>query len=130
MREPIDARRVTPQADLISDLVTAETVGERPRADELVSMVGIVLVGGYEPPAPLIGNALVAMLQQPDQLAALRTDFALIPAVIEETARYDGPVTPGLSRWALEDVEIGGTTIPKGSCAMVSTASTSREPEH
>ncbi|WP_381559754.1 cytochrome P450 [Streptomyces eurythermus] len=129
VRELIDARRVTPRADLISALVTAETDGERLTEDELVSMVGIVLFGGYEPSAQLIGNALVALLRHPDQLAAVRADFGLIPAVIEETMRYDGPVTPGLSRYALEDVEIGGTTIPKGSYVIVGTASANRDPE-
>lgn len=94
VRELIDARRGAPRADLISDLVTAGTEGERLTEDELVSMVGIVLFGGYEPSAQLIGNTLVALLRHPDQLAAVRADFGLIPAVIEETMRYDGPVTP------------------------------------
>ncbi|MGW2253245.1 cytochrome P450 family protein [Kitasatospora sp. NPDC001660] len=130
VRGLIAARRAAPAPDLISALVSAEADDRPLTDDELVSMVGLILFGGYEPSAQLIGNTLLAVLQHPAQLAALRADPSLVPAAVEETLRYDGPVTPGLSRYALEDVEIGGTTIPKGSYVIVGTASANRDPDH
>ncbi|MFJ5677500.1 cytochrome P450 [Streptomyces sp. NPDC093097] len=130
VRKLIATRRTAPGTDLLSELVTATADGTALTDDELVSMAGLLLFGGYEPSAQLIGNALLALLQHPDQLAALRADPALLPGAVEEAIRYDGPVNPGLSRYALEDVEIGGTTIPKGSYVIVGVAAANRDPAH
>lgn len=98
--------------------------------DELVSMVSLLLFGGYETSAQLIGNAVLTVLQHPEQFAALRADPALLPAAVDEVLRFEGPVNPGLNRYALEDVEIGGVTIPKGSYVILGVAGANRDPGH
>ncbi|WP_251018661.1 cytochrome P450 [Streptomyces sp. ISL-11] len=130
VRDLVTERRAAPGPDLLSELVTAPADGHPLTDDELVSMAGLLLFGGYEPSAQLIGNALLALLEHPRQLAALRADPSLLPDAVEEAIRYDGPVNPGLSRYALEDVEIGGTTIPKGSYVIVGVAAANRDPGH
>ncbi|MFF8619059.1 cytochrome P450 [Streptomyces sp. NPDC015350] len=130
VRALVAERRATPGPDLLSELITTPADGSPLTDDELVSMAGLLLFGGYEPSAQLIGNTLLALLQHPDQLDALRADPSLLPRAVEEAIRYDGPVTPGLSRYALDDVEIGGTTIPKGSYVIVGVAAANRDPDH
>ncbi|WP_406841557.1 cytochrome P450 (plasmid) [Streptomyces sp. AHU1] len=130
VRGLISDRRAVPEPDLISALVCADADGQPLTDDELVSMIGIILFGGYEPSAQLIGNTLLAVLQHPEQLAALRADPSLVTAAVEETLRHDGPVTPGVTRYALDDVEIGGAVIPKGSYVIVGTAAANRDPSH
>ncbi|MER5501973.1 MULTISPECIES: cytochrome P450 [unclassified Streptomyces] len=130
VRALVAERRATPGPDLLSELITTPADGSPLSDDELVSMAGLLLFGGYEPSAQLIGNTLLALLQHPDQLDALRADPSLLPRAVEEAIRYDGPVTPGLSRYALDDVEIGGTTIPKGSYVIVGVAAANRDPDH
>lgn len=101
-------KRAAPGDDLLGDLVCAEVDGQRLTDSELVAMTGFLLFTGHETTVQLIGNGMLALLLHPDQLGRLRDDPSLLPGAIEEFLRYDGPVNPGLPRYAMEDVEIGG----------------------
>jgi cytochrome P450 len=122
----IDARRAEPRNDLISALVRAEEEQQMLTAAEILSLTTLLLIAGNETTTNLIGNAVLALLAHPDTLARVQRDPSLIPAVVEETLRYDGPVQ-GIFRQATQDVELSGTTIPAGSLVFPLFASADRD---
>lgn len=122
------ARRAQPKDDLISALIQAEEAGEKLSEEELYAMVILLIVAGHETTVNLIGNATLALLQNPDQLAKLKNNPALMPAAIEEFLRYDGPVERATMRFAAEDVELGGQLIRRGQPVNVVLASAGRDP--
>ena len=118
-------RRHDPGDDLISRLVTgtADQVG----ADELLPLCNLLLVAGYETTTNLIGNAVHALLQRPDQWAALTADPAACDVVVEETLRFDPPVQRA-GRLALEDVEIAGHRVAAGDYVVTLIGGANRDP--
>lgn len=76
-----------------------------------MSLAFLILFAGYENTVQLIGNAVLALLQHPGQLAALREDPAQLPAAVEEFLRYKVALL-AIRRFPVEDVTIGGVTIP------------------
>ena len=91
-------------------------------------MVGLMIFAGHETTLQLIANGMLALLSNPEQLETLRASPELLPNTVEEVLRFDGPANPGLHRYVLEDIEIGGVTIPAGSYVMLGTASANRDP--
>jgi cytochrome P450 PksS len=122
-------RRREPQDDLISGLVQAEEAGDRLSEQELYSMASIILIAGHETTVNLIGTGTLVLLQHPDQLARLRNDPELIRPAIEELLRHSGPVEGSTDRYAAEDVELSGVTIPKGGMVYVMLGSANRDGE-
>ncbi len=120
-----DERRRNPKDDLISVIVAAEE-GEVLSTDEVMSFAVLLLIAGNETTTNLIGNAMKALLHNPEQLARVQADASLIPAMLEETLRYESPIQ-GLPRLVMEDVEIAGTTIPKDARVMVLMGSANRD---
>ena len=127
LRALFDERRARPQADLISALIEAEEAGDKLSEAELFSMVILLIVAGHETTVNLISNGVLALLQHPDQMAALRADPSLMPAAVEEFLRFDGPVERSTPRWATEDIELGGQTICRGDMVMVVLSSANRD---
>jgi cytochrome P450 len=121
-------RRRRPGDDLLSRLMESEFEGEPVSDDEVVSYVSLMLGAAAETTANLIGNSLLALLQHPDQLQLLREDPALVPGAIEELLRFDSPAQLH-GRWALEDVEVGGRTIPRGSKVILLIGAANRDPD-
>lgn len=123
----IEARRHEPADDLLGTLVAAHEQGQL-SYEELVGMPFVLLIAGHVTTGHLIGNGVWTLLQHPEQLAELRRDPALVASAVDEVLRHVGPATL-VSRYALEDVEIGGTTIPAGSYvrAMLSAARHDRD---
>ena len=105
-------RRRDPQDDLVSALLHANERNELSDA-ELFGDVTILLVAGNDPTMHLIGNAMHALMMQPDKLAQLQREPALIDGAIDELLRYDSSVQMTF-RYALEDVEIHGRHIHAG----------------
>jgi cytochrome P450 len=125
--EPIvAARREHPTGDLISELVTAEIDGERLTDEKIYGFLRLLLPAGAETTFRVLGNCLTALLTRPDAMARVRDDRDLIPAVIEETLRWETSVTM-VSRVATHDVEIAGCPIPAGSPVNVVTGSANRD---
>lgn len=124
--EIIDRRRREPREDLISALVRAQGTDDALTAQEVLAFATLLLVAGNETTTNLIGNAVVALLAHPEQLKKVRQDLTLVPNVVEETLRYDGPVQ-GLFRLATEDTELGGTPVPAGTVVMPLFASADRD---
>ena len=104
-------KRDHPADDLLTGLLAAEDEGDRLSEEELLDQVILLYVAGHETTVNLIGNATLALLRHPDQLAKLRADAALDGGAIEELLRYDSPVQFS-RRITLEDVDIDCTTIP------------------
>ncbi|MGW7057249.1 cytochrome P450 family protein [Streptomyces sp. NPDC054904] len=127
--ELIRDKRARPADDLLSDLVAARDEEQRLTEDELVAMVFLLLAAGYITTVNLIGGGIATLLAHPDQLELLRSDPALLPGAIEEFLRYDGPVSPGIARFAREDVEIAGVSIPRGATVLIGSALADRDPE-
>ncbi|TML82878.1 MAG: cytochrome P450, partial [Actinobacteria bacterium] len=128
LRELFERRRSTPGDDLVSALLQVEDGGDTLSEEELFSMVVLLIIAGHETTVSLIGNAVLALLQDPDQRAALERDPTRMSHAIEELLRYDGPVERTLNRWAATDVELGGQTIRKGEGVIVILGSADRDP--
>ncbi|WP_369272473.1 cytochrome P450 [Streptomyces sp. R11] len=112
--ELIAARRKKPGDDLISGLIAAYDEGDRLTEQEMISTAVLLLNAGHEATVNSTVNGWWALFRNPDQLAALRADHSLIPSAIEELMRYDTPLQL-FERWVLDEIEIDGTTIPRGA---------------
>ncbi|MGC4897173.1 cytochrome P450 [Micromonospora sp. DT31] len=126
----IAAKRRVPGDDLLSGLVAVHD-GEDGRlsTEELIATILAMLIGGYESTVAQIGKALLVLFAHPDQLAALRAEPARIPQALDEILRYASLDSGfGSPRYATEDVEVGGVTIPKGATVLVIRQSADRDP--
>jgi cytochrome P450 len=126
----IQQRRVKPQDDMISRLI--ETEIERDGVVEKLTDVDIsgfaTMLGGAgaETVTKLVGNAMVAFADFPDQWRKLREDRSKIPAAVEELLRYEAPSQYQI-RTATRDVTYYGTTIPEGAAVLLVTGSATRD---
>ena len=126
LRGIVRRRRRQPQDDLIS-VIAAEAPGGEALSDmEVVQFVQLLLVAGNETTTNLIGNAVSALLDHPEQLARASADPEQVQAVVEETLRFDSPVQM-VFRNATRDTELAGTTIPKGAVLAVLLGSANRD---
>jgi cytochrome P450 len=121
-------KRRQPADDLLSDLIAVRDEGDRLSEDELMSLAFLILFAGYENTVQLIGNAVLALLQHPEQLAGLRKDMSQLPAAVQEFLRYEGPALLAIRRFPVEDVTIGGVTVPAGETVWVSPSAADRDP--
>ncbi|WP_369270353.1 cytochrome P450 [Streptomyces sp. R11] len=122
-------KRREPADDLLCDLIAVrDTDGDRLGEDELMSLAFLILFAGYENTVQLIGNAVLALLDHPEQLAALRENPSRMPSAVEEFARYDGPALLAIRRFPTEDVTIGGVAVPAGDTVLLSLAAANRDP--
>lgn len=123
----IDQRRSRPGDDLLSGLIAVEESGDQLTEEEIVSTCNLLLIAGHETTVNLIGNAVLAMLRNAGQWAALGADADRAPAIVEETLRYDPPVQLA-GRIALADMVIGGIEVPAGDVMMLLLAGANRDP--
>ncbi|KFA88248.1 cytochrome P450 [Archangium violaceum] len=123
----LEERKTAPREDLLSDIVT-EGQGMTPPMSmaELVSLLMQVHFAGHETTAGLIVGGVELLLDNPEQLQALRNEPDLIAGAVEEAVRMVSPVH-AMFRTALEEVEIGGVTIPKGAHIRIVYASANRD---
>lgn len=128
IRKLVRLRRRQPQDDLVGALVAAEEAGDRLTEDELVGMIFLLLIAGHETTVNLIGNATLALLENPEELNKLRMQPAMMPSAVEELARYDSPLELPNVRWARAELDIAGTTIPAGDPVFLSLTSANRDP--
>jgi cytochrome P450 len=123
-----ELRRKNPGDDLTTQLVQAEEDGSKLSNEELTANIILLFGAGHETTVNLIGNGLLALHRNPDQLALLRANPALITNAIEEFLRYDSSVQMA-GRVALEDIDdLGGKKIPKGESVLCLLGSANRDP--
>ena len=127
LRGIIQECRENPRDDLITALVAAEEEGERFSDEELCSMFVLLQIAGHETTTNLIGNGLLALLQNPGEMQKLRDDPSLIGTAVEELLRFHSPVQHS-GRFATEDMEIGGRQIAKGQYVRFYIAAANRDP--
>ena len=106
-------RRVDPHDDLISILTQAEVDGERLSELEIDLFFLLLSVAGNETTRNLISHGLLALIENPDQLARLRADRSLMSSAIDEMLRWGTPVM-NFRRTAMHDTELGGQQIKEG----------------
>jgi len=123
----IESRRKNPGPDLISALVAAHEESEVMSADELLAFVVLLLLAGNETTTNLIGNGMLALGRNPEQMELLRRSPELVPRAIEEFLRYDGPVQ-STARFTKEPVNLGGTELPANAVCFIILAAANRDP--
>jgi cytochrome P450 len=127
IRDLIEQRRRDPKADLISALVGVEEAGDKLTKDELLSMVLLLLIAGYETTVNVIATGTLALLDNPEQLLRLRAKPELIPSAVEELLRYYTPIDFATYRWAHDDIPIAGVHMKKGDNVMAAISSANRD---
>src|SRR5882724_3313972 len=127
-RERVVELRRNPQENLLSALAQAEEQGDRLTEDELFANCVLLMIAGHETTTNLIGNGILALLQNPGQREALSSNPDLIGCAVEELLRYDSPVQK-MGRIALADIQIAGKQIEKGQLVCFSFAAGNRDPE-
>jgi hypothetical protein len=118
----IETRRANPGDDLLTKLIKAEDEGQRLTLDEMISTCVLLLVAGHETTVGLISNAMLALLRNPGQLAALAADPELAAQAVEETLRYDSPVQ------LTGRVATGGLAEHDGAVILLLLSATGRDP--
>jgi cytochrome P450 len=123
-----ELRREEPGDDLTTQLVQAEEDGSKLTNEELTANIILLFGAGHETTVNLIGNGLLALHRNPDQLALLKARPDLIAGAIEEFLRYDSSVQM-TGRVTLEDIDdLGGRKIPKGETVLCLLGSANRDP--
>ncbi|MFJ5988563.1 cytochrome P450 [Lentzea sp. NPDC092896] len=118
-----------PNDTFFSALVHADDSGDRLNTEELISMAFLLLVAGHETTVNLIGNAVLSLLRNPEQLQILKDRPELIPASTEEFLRLEGPVNVATFRYTKDPIELGGVTVPADEILMVSLIAANRDPQ-
>ena len=125
MKQAVRERRKNPRDDLISLLVDPSREDVLSELD-MVQFVVLLLVAGNETTTNLIGNAVNALLDHPEVMERVAANPALVPALIEETLRYDSPIQL-VFRTATQETTIGHTLIPKDAVVAVLIGSANRD---
>ncbi|RZT84511.1 cytochrome P450 [Pseudonocardia sediminis] len=121
-------RRAEPGEDMLSAMMSTDESDDKLSDDELVAMCALLLFAGHETTTNSIANATLALLRNPDALAALRADPSLLNPAVEELLRYDGPIKV-INRWVVAETELAGRTISPGERVHLVLASANRDPE-
>jgi cytochrome P450 len=123
----IEKTRQHPREGLIHSFMTAEINGDRLTDEEIVANCIVTMVGGQETTTNLIGNGLLTLMRNREQLERLRDTPSLISSAVEELLRYESP-SQHTGRIAREDVQIGDKQIKKGQAVMAIMAAANRDP--
>jgi pimeloyl-[acyl-carrier protein] synthase len=125
--DAIRCQKDSPREGLVHSLMTAEIDGDRLDEEEIVATCIVTMVGGQETTTNLIGNGVLTLLRNIEEMNRLKDDFSLIPSAVEEMLRYESP-SQHTGRLAPEDIELGGKLIRKGQAVMAVMAAANRDP--
>ena len=127
LRGLIAQRRAEPRDDMVTALIKAEEAGDKLSEDEVIGMIALLIIGGFETTMGLIGSGTLALLQHPEQKRRFLGEPALQDSAIEELLRYTSPADVASFRIAREDVTLAGVTIPKGDVVLAVLGSANRD---
>ena len=120
-------RRRTPGQDILTHLVTGHDSGEMSQ-DELLGTCVLLFVAGHGTTTNMIGNAVLALLRHPDQLARFNSEPDLEAGAVEELLRYDSSTHQSF-RVAREDVDLGGgNVVREGEQVLIVRGAANRDP--
>ncbi|MER6954148.1 MULTISPECIES: cytochrome P450 [unclassified Streptomyces] len=120
-----------PGDDLTTELIRVrDEDGDRLSGEELVYTLLLVIGAGFETTVNLIGNATVALLRRPEQLAAVRRGEIGWDAVVDETLRLYPSIATLPLRFAVSDLKVGDVTIPAGDAIVTTYAAANVDPAH
>jgi len=125
----LEVRRHNPGDNLVSDLLRARVEGESLSDTELLGFMFLLLIGGLETTLHLLSHAAHRLYLQPEVMTLLREQPLLIPRFIEEVLRHEPPVH-GMIRLTTQEVELGGTRLPKGARVLTLMGSANRDESH
>jgi len=129
LADALEDRRQNPREDFLSHLLMADAEHQEPLSmRELTSVLTQLMMAGFETTTSALANALLLLIENPDQMALLRADRGLIKTFVEETLRHVSPVQ-GLPRRATRDTEIAGTFVPEGSVLMARYGAANHDPD-
>jgi cytochrome P450 len=120
-------RRANPGDDLTTALLAAREADDSLSDEEIVANIGLLFGAGHETTTNLIGNGVLALHRNPDQLDRLRADPSLLPNAVEEVLRYDSPVQL-TGRTALADTEFAGQKIARGEEVLTLLGAANHDP--
>ncbi len=123
----IVARHNSSASDLVSLFLRSSSDGDRLQHDEVISNVILLFIAGHETTSNMLCNALLALHDNPMELERLKQDHTLIPAAIGECLRYDSSVQM-LYRIALDDIELQGQLIPRGTSFFLMLGAANHDP--
>lgn len=121
----VAAKQANPTDDLLSDLIRSGELDD----DELAGVGTMLLAAGFDTTTNMLALGTFALLQHPEQMAALRDNPDLMPGAVEELMRYLTITHQGEPRFALADTEIAGTQIKSGDHLIVLLEVANRDPE-
>jgi cytochrome P450 len=124
----IARKRAEPGDDILSQLIHAEEAGDRLSHDEVLSMVFLLVIAGFETTLHLIANGVHTLLAHPAELARLRAEPELWDSAVEELVRHRGPIQSTKPLYPLEDVTLHGVTFPRGSATLPLLGAANHDP--
>lgn len=124
MSQLVERFRREPGTGLLSELATVEGMA----TEDVVATGRLLLVAGHETTVNLITHGMLTLLRHPDVLARLRGDPDFAIPLVEELLRYEPPVQLDTLHVTLDDIEVAGVTIPKGSRLTLALAAANRDP--
>jgi len=127
-QETILRLRDHPREGLVHSLMTAEIDGDRLTDEEVVANSIVTMVGGLETTTNLIGNGILTLLRNPEEMERLKANPSLVPSAVEEMLRYESP-SQHTGRIVPQDREMGGKVLKKGQAIMAVMAAANRDPE-
>jgi cytochrome P450 len=129
VRRNIEAARHDPRPGLIGELVRAEADGDKLSEPELLSMIVLLLIAGFETTTHLIADSVIALEQHPDQKAWLQADPAgRVERAVEELARFTSPVQSTKPRYVARDAEFFGQRLHRGDLVLALVAAANCDP--
>ena len=127
LRKLFDERRQDPKDDLMSALLQAEEEGDKLSEGELFSTLVLLVVAGHETTMNLVGNAVLALLQDKNKLETLKHHPEMMKDAVEEFLRYDAPVERALFRLVAEDMDYKGFKLKRGEAVILIIGSANRD---
>ena len=127
--ELIEQSRTQPADNILCDLIGVHDAGAHLEMNELIGTCMLLLIAGHETTVNLLGNGMLTLLRNPDQMQLLRRRPDMLPGAIEEMLRFESPVQQGTFRVTTRAVEIGGQQIEAGQQIVVLIGAANRDPE-
>jgi cytochrome P450 len=129
MKGLIQRKTTHPGDDILTYLIEEEEEGSKLTEDELVAMLFLLIIAGFETTTHMIANGVLALLQHPDQLERLRAEPDLIDSAVEEMLRFCGPVHGSKPAYATEEITLHGVQIPKGAAVVPIWGAANHDPD-